>query len=159
MPSEILVLSADTVRSTAWAAAFKNHGLRTRVSEFWPEANQLLLARQASVVLHDDDEWIAPVVKVLSVANNVGTPVIVVARDFDAAKWMRFFRSGAFDVLRHSTEQHQLCESVEAALNNSLSTNNHPSWRRALLEWTRSKFHFRTPGDSVEARENDSRFQ
>jgi len=142
MHVEVLVLSADTSQSVAWAAALKAHGLRARVSEFWPEAKEILAAQAATVVLHDDDEWVAPVSKVLSASNAAGSPVIVLARDFDAAKWMQLFRSGAFDVLRHSTELRHLCESVDAAINHSRNRSAmHSSWPKTLFEWTRSKLN------------------
>jgi DNA-binding NtrC family response regulator len=157
MHSPVLLLSADTSQSAAWAAILKARGLRIKISDFWPEASEVLQTQPVSVVLHDDDEWIAPAAKVLSAANAVGSPVIVLARDFDATKWMRYFRNGAFDVLRHSTEPTHFCESIEAAMRKSRSRGNLRSWRENLLEWTKSKFYPRVRSDSVEKNADEPR--
>jgi DNA-binding NtrC family response regulator len=158
MHFEVLVLSADHSQSNAWVAALRAHGLRTKVSEAWPEAKRILLTQRASVVLHDDDGWIAPASKVLAEANAAGSPVIVLARDFDAAKWMRLFRNGAFDVLRHSAEQRHLCDSVDAALSNSRNRMSiHSSWPKAIFEWTRSRLIRNASADIVKKAVDGSR--
>lgn len=151
MHVEVLVLSADTSQSVAWAAALKAHGLRTKTSDLWPEAEEILSAQAATVVLYDDDERVASVANVLSASNAAGSPVIVMSRDFDAAEWMRLFRNGAFDVLRHSTELRHLCESVDAAINHSRNRSGmHSSWPKTLFEWTRSKLQRDESADILE---------
>jgi DNA-binding NtrC family response regulator len=71
---------------------------------------------------------------VLATSNSAGLPAIVIARDVDTEKWMSLFRSGAFDVLRHSTELESLCEAVDAAMNNARNrTAMHSSWPKMIF--------------------------
>jgi FixJ family two-component response regulator len=69
--------------------------------------------------LNDADQGIAPLADVVAQSRAAGSQVIVLARELDGPKWISLFKSGAFDVLRYSTEPLQLYEAVQAAINNS----------------------------------------
>jgi DNA-binding NtrC family response regulator len=157
MHSQVLVLSADKAQSESWASSLNAWGLRARSCAEWTEAHRLLIAGSCSVVLYDSDARIAPPTDVLATSRSAGLPTIVIARELDAKKWMSLFRSGAFDVLRTSTELRHLCESVEAAMNNSRNrAAMHSSWPKSLFEWTKSKLQ-RDSSDMVKKAADGSR--
>jgi DNA-binding NtrC family response regulator len=134
MYPQVLVLSADRSQGETWAASLNAHGLRARSCTAWTEAHPLLTAGSVGVVLYDADARIAPPDQVLATSNSAGLPAIVIARDVDTEKWMSLFRSGAFDVLRHSTELESLCEAVDAAMNNARNrTAMHSSWPKMIF--------------------------
>lgn len=134
MHPQVLVLSADRSQCEVWTASLLAHGLRARSCTTWTEAQPLLSAGSVGVVLYDADARIAPPDQVLAVSNSAGLPAIVIARDLDTEKWMSLFRSGAFDVLRNSTELTNLCDAVDAAMNNARNrTAMHSAARRPAV--------------------------
>ncbi len=140
--SQVLVLSADSSQGEVWAGILRARGLRAKICGAWPEARRLLTTGAVSVVLYDSDACVAPPSEVLASSTSAGLPAIVMAKDLDAEKWMSLFRSGAFDVLRHSAERNDLCESVAEALNNSRNRATlQASWPKSIFQWTRSKLN------------------
>jgi DNA-binding NtrC family response regulator len=141
MITQILVLSSDRSQGQDWLAALKPCRLNAKVLQAWPDARRLLAEGDARVVLYDADNSIAPVEEVLAEAAMGNLPVIVIARDINASKWVSYFSDGAFDVLRQPAEPYELNESVEAAIKTSRSqvAGKHASWVQMALEWAKSR--------------------
>jgi DNA-binding NtrC family response regulator len=146
---EVLVLSSDAAQSSTWAAALKARGLRAKSARVWSEARRLLLARAVCVVLYADDEGIVSEAELLSASKAAGLPVIILAQNFDATRWISLIRSGAFEVLRYSTEPQHVCEAVEAAISYSRSSISRRSSRKALFSWARAKIDRPVSKDTV----------
>lgn len=136
MSFRALVLSADALYGRGLAEALEHRGLEVRRPRDWREAGSLL-AQEPAVVVLDDDCSLAPSAEILSVAGRNSSPVIVVARDLDAARWVYLFRQGAFDVLRAPIDPGLLRDSVWAALGR-LRPRHHQKWVQGAMTWARS---------------------